>query len=162
MRFTQFLCRIPNKGGADGPIGKPALCSGKSAKYGGNPKKIQMRLPWARRPLHLKDVAYRTDRTVEPNKTYRAAGMGYNSHIRTHWPNFGSKTDTGPTRVCADPSIRHSRGARSGAHPSSCGYDAPSDRAGKPHNCTHLQPVRWTTNCLRRYRARILILCMRI
>jgi len=32
LRVTQFLCRIPNKGGADGPIGKPALCSGKSLK----------------------------------------------------------------------------------------------------------------------------------
>jgi len=28
VRFTHFLCRIPDKGGADVPIGEPMLCSG--------------------------------------------------------------------------------------------------------------------------------------
>jgi hypothetical protein len=35
LRVTQFLCRIPNKGGAYVPIGKAALCSGKSRKKTG-------------------------------------------------------------------------------------------------------------------------------
>jgi hypothetical protein len=29
VRFTHFLCRIPDNGGAGGPIGEPVLCSGK-------------------------------------------------------------------------------------------------------------------------------------
>ena len=32
VRVTQFLCRIPDKGGAHFQIGNPALCSGKSTK----------------------------------------------------------------------------------------------------------------------------------
>jgi hypothetical protein len=65
------------------------------------------------------------------------------------------KTGTGPTRACADPSIRQIPAERPlGARNLSPAVPRPTDRA-ESRICTHLRPVRWITSYLRRCHARI-------